>query len=98
MSKYPDVLFQPHHTQLLEFFFLFSLKVLDGNEPLPKGAAAEFWVSLTLFLSPDYLPSPITLSYHSPSTPFITLHPFPLLRTHTIPNHLPHTHPTPTMD
>ncbi|EAQ91436.1 hypothetical protein CHGG_03371 [Chaetomium globosum CBS 148.51] len=41
MSKYPDVLFHPHHAHLLEFFFLFSIKVLDGNEPLPKGAAAE---------------------------------------------------------
>ncbi|KAH6849712.1 armadillo-type protein [Chaetomium sp. MPI-CAGE-AT-0009] len=45
MSKYPDVLFHPHHAHLLEFFFLFTIKVLDGNEPLPKGAAAEFWAS-----------------------------------------------------
>lgn len=45
MSKYPDVLFHPHHAPLLEFFFLFTIKVLDGNEPLPKAAASEFWVS-----------------------------------------------------
>ncbi|KAK4106167.1 hypothetical protein N658DRAFT_563094 [Parathielavia hyrcaniae] len=45
MSKYPDVLFQPHHAPLVEFFFLFSIKVLDGTEPLPKGAAAEFWAN-----------------------------------------------------
>ncbi|KAH6624230.1 armadillo-type protein [Chaetomium sp. MPI-SDFR-AT-0129] len=45
MSKYSDVLFHPHHEQLIEFFFLFSIKVLDGNEPLPKGAAAEFWAN-----------------------------------------------------
>lgn len=50
MPSYPEVLFHPHHSQLLEFFFLFSLKVLDGSEPLPKGAAAEFWVSLLWFL------------------------------------------------
>lgn len=50
MSKYPDILFHPHCAQLLEFFFLFSLKVLDGKEPLPKGAAAEFWVSLSSIL------------------------------------------------
>jgi hypothetical protein len=56
MSKYPDVLFHPHHAQLLEFFFLFSIKVLDGNEPLPKGAAAEFWVSLPFF--PVVKPNP----------------------------------------
>ncbi|KAJ4304020.1 member of the karyopherin-beta [Collariella sp. IMI 366227] len=43
MAKYPDVLFHPHLAPLLEFFFLFTIKVLDGKEPLPKGAAAEFW-------------------------------------------------------
>ena len=56
MSKYPDVLFHPHHAHLLEFFFLFSIKVLDGNEPLPKGAAAEFWVSKPIATIPT-LPS-----------------------------------------
>jgi len=64
MSKYPHVLFHPHHAPLLEFFFLFSIKVLDGNEPLPKAAAAEFWVSLPLYLlrfSGLYL-----LSHHNP--------------------------------
>lgn len=57
MSKYSDVLFHPHHEQLIEFFFLFSIKVLDGNEPLPKGAAAEFWVCRTLPVHPPlFLP------------------------------------------
>jgi hypothetical protein len=28
----------------LEFFFIFTLKVLVGKEPLPKAAAADFWV------------------------------------------------------
>jgi hypothetical protein len=67
MSKYPEVVFQPHLTHLLEFFFLFSLKVLDGNEPLPKGAAAEFWVSLfrVPYRSPFPYPlSPIPFSHH----------------------------------
>ncbi|KAM0586905.1 hypothetical protein ACHAPN_009301 [Verticillium nonalfalfae] len=27
-----------------EFFYLFALRVLDGREPLPKAAAADFWV------------------------------------------------------
>lgn len=31
---------------MLEFLFLFAIKLLDGKEPLPKAAAAEFWVSL----------------------------------------------------
>ncbi|KAK3905109.1 armadillo-type protein, partial [Staphylotrichum tortipilum] len=60
MSKYPDVLFHPHHAPLLEFFFLFTIKVLDGNEPLPKGAAAEFWVITSLLAF--YLVSATTLS------------------------------------
>jgi len=45
MGRYPDVVFQLQPSQLLEFFFMFTLKVLDGKEPLPKGAAADFWVS-----------------------------------------------------
>lgn len=28
----------------LEFIFNFALKLLRGREPLPKAAAAEFWV------------------------------------------------------
>ncbi|KAK4190430.1 putative importin [Podospora australis] len=43
MSKYPEVIFQIQPQQLLEFFFLFTLKVLNGKEPLPKIAAADFW-------------------------------------------------------
>ncbi|KAK4123252.1 hypothetical protein N657DRAFT_646000 [Parathielavia appendiculata] len=53
MSKYPDVLFQPHHAPLVEFFFLFSIKVLDGTEPLPKGAAAEFWANFITLKPPN---------------------------------------------
>ncbi|PNY23890.1 Importin beta-like protein [Tolypocladium capitatum] len=26
-----------------EFLFMFTIRVLDGKEPLPKGAAADFW-------------------------------------------------------
>jgi len=48
MSRYPEVLFQVQPSQMLEFFFMFSLQVLNGKEPLPKAAAADFWVS-TLF-------------------------------------------------
>ena len=44
ISKYPEILFNAQPSQLIEFFFLFTLKVLDGTEPLPKNAAAEFWV------------------------------------------------------
>lgn len=30
---------------MLEFLFMFAIKLLNGNEPLPKAAAADFWVS-----------------------------------------------------
>ncbi|CAK7212381.1 member of the karyopherin-beta [Sporothrix bragantina] len=36
----------------LEFFFMFTLKVLDGREPLPKAAACDFWTTF-LTLKPD---------------------------------------------
>jgi hypothetical protein len=50
MARYPEVLFQLQPPQLLEFFFMFTLKVLNGKEPLPKIAAADFWVSPPLQL------------------------------------------------
>ncbi|KAK0384775.1 hypothetical protein NLU13_7253 [Sarocladium strictum] len=37
----------------LEFFFIFTLKVLVGKEPLPKAAAAEFWTSFIGLKSED---------------------------------------------
>lgn len=51
MAKYPDLLFMVQPQALLEFFFLFTLKVLSGKEPLPKGAAADFWVRFFFFSS-----------------------------------------------
>jgi hypothetical protein len=59
MSKHPEVLFH-HNPHLLEFFFLFSIKVLDGSEPLPKGAAAEFWVSPLFFYSSPFPQLPLS--------------------------------------
>ncbi|KAK4169230.1 importin-13 [Cladorrhinum sp. PSN259] len=43
MAKYPDVLFALNPSQNLEYFFLFTIKVLQGKEPLPKAASADFW-------------------------------------------------------
>ncbi|KAL8328816.1 hypothetical protein RB597_004527 [Gaeumannomyces tritici] len=40
-----EVLLQLQPTSLLEFFFMFSLRVLDGRETLPKTAAADFWTT-----------------------------------------------------
>ncbi|CAK7197918.1 member of the karyopherin-beta [Sporothrix eucalyptigena] len=36
----------------LESFFMFTLKVLDGREPLPKAASCDFWTTF-LNLRPD---------------------------------------------
>ena len=44
VSKRPEVLVTFEPASSVEFFFMFTLGVLDGNEPLPKAAAAEFWV------------------------------------------------------
>ena len=44
VSKCPAILLQLEPRDAAEFFFLFSLQVLDGKEPLPKASAAEFWV------------------------------------------------------
>lgn len=45
MIRRPDV-FMSQSSEFLEFIFSLALNLLNGNEPLPKAAAAEFWVSL----------------------------------------------------
>lgn len=58
MSRYPEALLQVQPTSDLEFFFMFALKVLDGNEPLPKGSACEFWVRIPFAIeTPAQLPT-----------------------------------------
>lgn len=42
-QRQPEVMMRLQPSSLLEFFFIFVLKVLDGRETLPKSAAAEFW-------------------------------------------------------
>lgn len=53
INKSPVTLLHLQPPSTAEFFFLFTLRVLDGKEPLPKAAAAEFWVRL-----PRHLPAP----------------------------------------
>ncbi|KJZ75979.1 hypothetical protein HIM_04435 [Hirsutella minnesotensis 3608] len=36
-----------------EFLFMFTLRVLDGQEPLPKAAAAEFWTTFVSLRGDD---------------------------------------------
>lgn len=53
MAKAPEVLFRLQPNSLIEFFFLFTLEVLNGSEPLPKAAAAEFWTEFLALRSED---------------------------------------------
>ncbi|KAI1760147.1 ARM repeat-containing protein [Hypoxylon sp. FL1150] len=55
MARYPQI-FMSQPGDMLEFLFLFAIKLLDGKEPLPKAAAAEFWSTF------------ITLKSDSPET------------------------------
>ncbi|KAK5988739.1 Importin beta-like protein [Cladobotryum mycophilum] len=43
LNKSPETFIRLQPPDAAEFFFLFTLQVLDGKEPLPKAAAAEFW-------------------------------------------------------
>ncbi|KAK4448595.1 armadillo-type protein [Podospora aff. communis PSN243] len=45
MDRYPILVFTLP-ADILENFFKFTLKVLSGEDPLPKGAAADFWSGL----------------------------------------------------
>lgn len=47
MTKAPAVFLRLQPTSSLEYLFMFANTMLTGNEPLPKAAAAEFWVSNT---------------------------------------------------
>jgi hypothetical protein len=44
LPKYSQVLLNHQPSSSLEFIFMFTLKALAGSDPLPKQAAAEFWV------------------------------------------------------
>lgn len=48
VSKRPATLLWLEPREAAEFFFLFTLQVLDGKEPLPKASAAEFWVKASI--------------------------------------------------
>jgi hypothetical protein len=48
IHKTPATLLAGISPELIEFFFVFTLKVLVGKEPLPKAAAADFWVCVRI--------------------------------------------------
>lgn len=43
LNKYPGTVLWLEPRDAAEFFFIFTLQVLDGKEPLPKASAADFW-------------------------------------------------------
>ncbi|KAF4450596.1 hypothetical protein F53441_6257 [Fusarium austroafricanum] len=45
LNKSPATLLRLQPSDAAEFFFHFTLQVLDGKEPLPKASAAEFWAT-----------------------------------------------------
>ncbi|PTB61824.1 ARM repeat-containing protein [Trichoderma citrinoviride] len=45
VTRSPGTFIGLEPSDAIEFFFLFTLQVLDGKEPLPKAAAAEFWTA-----------------------------------------------------
>lgn len=53
LTKYPSVILHIQPADLADFFFLFALQALDGSEPLPKAAAAEFWATFVNVRSSD---------------------------------------------
>lgn len=79
MNKHPEVLFQIQPTSMLEFFFMFTLKVLNGQEPLPKATSADFWVRapssflIQLYSHSENLVTNISSSPSLSQTSFITL-------------------------
>ncbi|KAM3539082.1 hypothetical protein ARSEF1564_008016 [Beauveria bassiana] len=53
LTKDPSVILHIQPAEMAEFFFFFALQALDGNEPLPKAAAAEFWATFVNVRSSD---------------------------------------------
>ncbi|KAI1757444.1 armadillo-type protein [Xylaria castorea] len=52
LSRRPEVLMS-QTSNVLEFLFAFAMKLINGNEPLPKAAAAEFWTTFITAKSDD---------------------------------------------
>ncbi|KAI1189881.1 armadillo-type protein [Nemania serpens] len=52
LLRQPKVLMS-QSSDVLEFLFAFAMKLINGNEPLPKAAAAEFWTTFITAKSDD---------------------------------------------
>lgn len=53
LARAPLVVIGLQPAEAAEFLLMFTIKVLDGKEPLPKGAAAEFWTAFVSLKSDD---------------------------------------------
>ncbi|PHH58659.1 hypothetical protein CDD81_4951 [Ophiocordyceps australis] len=53
LAKTPRTLLGLQPAGAAEFLFMFNISVLDGREPLPKSAAAEFWATFVGFRGDD---------------------------------------------
>ncbi|CAH0042958.1 unnamed protein product [Clonostachys solani] len=45
LAKSPSTFLHLQPSDMMEYCFLFTLRVLDGKEPLPKAAATDFWTT-----------------------------------------------------
>jgi hypothetical protein len=50
LPKYSQILMGHQPSSSLEYIFMFTLKALAGSDPLPKQAAADFWVRFLSFI------------------------------------------------
>lgn len=55
ISGRPDILFQLQPSSMIESFFMYCLRVLDGSDAIPKAAAAEFWTTFITLKTKDPL-------------------------------------------
>ncbi|TDZ28985.1 Importin beta-like protein [Colletotrichum spinosum] len=53
VSREPTALLESKSLALAEFFFTYTLRVLNGHEPLPKAAAADFWARFMTLRNTD---------------------------------------------
>ncbi|RDA83248.1 hypothetical protein CP532_4161 [Ophiocordyceps camponoti-leonardi (nom. inval.)] len=53
LARDPLVILGLQSAEAAEFLLMFTIKTLDGREPLPKGAAADFWTAFVSLRSDD---------------------------------------------
>ncbi|RCI10987.1 hypothetical protein L249_5439 [Ophiocordyceps polyrhachis-furcata BCC 54312] len=54
LARAPLVVLGLQPKEAAEFFLMFTINTLDGREPLPKGAAADFWTAFVSLKNDDH--------------------------------------------